>query len=445
MGSDGIARKSRTASFVHRTGAWRIAVWVGILPFLFGLFALSAFFRHSELPSAEELPQNGYRTTQSKCNGTITAGSEQRLQQPCPCANGLDKNDPVHKLAGLLTEGSVNAVLEATNTTDPAAQTVRVNEDALESVFLFIGVLSGRGYRHRRLAVREAWANDAQVPGLSAVRFILSEDERTPQVQKEVETFKDIVFAKEKTTYKSILYKTYFVLEHAVTHFDVRFILKTDDDAFINVKPLIGQLRLLCESPACKQERIYMGRMAKDSEVLLQPGHKWNNIIFHNHTGLKQYPNYMMGGGYVVSGDVAMTLVNVNRKMKLKFTPIEDATLGFWLMSMDLRHIDHKRFFTWAAPCCFKAPVRREGQRIVTRFQLVDEMESDLCSNDPWLVLHKIDSPTKMRYIGQRVMECEPQEPGHIAPSIAAYVRREEPASEQQQRPEVVPERRRRW
>ena len=87
-------------------------------------------------------------------------------------------------------------------------------------------------------------------------------------------------------------------------------------------------------------------------------------------TGLKTYPNYMMGGGYIVSGDVASSLVNINRKMQLKFTPIEDATVGFWLMSMDLRHIDHPKFYTWAAPCCFKAPVRREGQRIVTRFQL---------------------------------------------------------------------------
>ena len=74
--------------------------------------------------------------------------------------------------------------------------------------------------------------------------------------------------------------------------------------------------------------------MAKASEVLLQPGHKWNNIVFYNHTGLKMYPNYMMGGGYVVSGDVAETIMNVNRKMQLKFTPIEDATMGFWLMSM---------------------------------------------------------------------------------------------------------------
>ena len=85
--------------------------------------------------------------------------------------------------------------------------------------------------------------------------------------------------------------------------------------------------------------------------------------------GLRTYPTYAMGGGYILSGDVANMLVTVNLKMKLKFTPIEDATLGFWLMSMDLRHIDHQRFHTWAAPCCFKPPVRREGQRVVTRYQ----------------------------------------------------------------------------
>ncbi|KAK9868651.1 hypothetical protein WJX84_001984 [Apatococcus fuscideae] len=287
-------------------------------------------------------------------------------------------------------------------------------------------------YGHRRLAVREAWANKAQVPGISAARFILSEDERTPQVSKEIDVNGDVAFLDHKTNYKSILYKTYFVLEYAVTHYDVRFILKTDDDAFINVVPLISQLKLLCETPGCKNERVYMGRMAQRSEVMLQPGHKWNNEAYLNHTGLSQYPNYMMGGGYILSGDVATALVNINHRMSLKFTPIEDATVAFWLMPIDLRHIDHPRFFTWAQPCCFKAPVRREGQRIVTRFQLADEMENDLCSDDPWLVLHKIDSPTKMRFIGNRVAECsfEESDPNKIAPSIAPYIKRTPDADE---------------
>ena len=33
-----------------------------------------------------------------------------------------------------------------------------------------------------------------------------------------------------------------------------------------------------------------MGKMAKESEVLLQPGHKWNNMVFYNHTGARSGP-----------------------------------------------------------------------------------------------------------------------------------------------------------
>ena len=75
-------------------------------------------------------------------------------------------------------------------------------------------------------------------------------------------------------------------------------------------------------------------------------------------------------------------------------------------------------------PCCFKAPVRKEGQRIVTRFQLQDDIEEEICSNDPWIILHKIDSPTKMRYIGSKVASCNKTlDSTAVAPSIAAWVK----------------------
>ena len=32
--------------------------------------------------------------------------------------------------------------------------------------------------------------------------------------------------------------------------------------------------------------------------------------------------------------------------------------------------------------------------------------EKHICSDDPWLVLHKIDSPTKLRHIGQVFARC---------------------------------------
>lgn len=42
--------------------------------------------------------------------------------------------------------------------------------------------------------MREAWANAETLRGEVVVNFILSEDERTGQVSKEVETHKDIAF-----------------------------------------------------------------------------------------------------------------------------------------------------------------------------------------------------------------------------------------------------------
>ena len=43
------------------------------------------------------------------------------------------------------------------------------------------------------------------------------------------------------------------VMEYAVTHYDAAFVLKTDDDAFINVVPMVDQLKLLCENPGCQR------------------------------------------------------------------------------------------------------------------------------------------------------------------------------------------------
>ena len=55
---------------------------------------------------------------------------------------------------------------------------------------------------------------------------------------------------------------------------------------------------------------------------------------------------------------------------------------------------------------------------------LQEDIEDDLCSDDPWLVLHKIDSPTKMRFVGNKVAQCNSSTLNSttVAPSIARYV-----------------------
>jgi len=65
----------------------------------------------------------------------------------CNCSREIADADDLRRLEGVLTKDSLKKVLGAANSSDPHEQTVRVNEDVLPSTFLFIGVLSGWGYR----------------------------------------------------------------------------------------------------------------------------------------------------------------------------------------------------------------------------------------------------------------------------------------------------------
>lgn len=149
----------------------------------------------------------------------------------------------------------------ATNTSSPVVQ-----------VMMALCLL----HRHRRLAVRDAWASRCQVPGVSVCRFILSDDEVTELVQEEMQEHHDIVLVHGETTYKSILLKTLFVFEYAISHYDARFILKTDDDAFVHTWAMVQQLRLLCESPDCRRERLYMGKQCRCAALSLSA---WSTLL----------------------------------------------------------------------------------------------------------------------------------------------------------------------
>ncbi len=60
------------------------------------------------------------------------------------------------------------------------------------------------------------------------------------------------------------------LLRHVVPQvwrFDVRFILKADDDAFVNVPALIAELKANCITPGCRHERMYFGREIRNNVV----------------------------------------------------------------------------------------------------------------------------------------------------------------------------------
>lgn len=82
------------------------------------------------------------------------------------------------------------------------------------------------------------WSHQHNFEGVS---LILNKQMRTLFLQNEKHG--DMVFMGARLDYRGILQKTFLMLQYAVTTYDVAFILKTDDDAFVNPPWLAHQLR----------------------------------------------------------------------------------------------------------------------------------------------------------------------------------------------------------
>jgi len=76
--------------------------------------------------------------------------------------------------------------------------------------------------------------------------------------------------------------------------------------------------------------------------------------------------------------------VSLQESIGLLFTPIEDATVGLWLSALNLRHVGHRRFRTLGTPCCFEPAVRRDGDRVVSQFQLQVRCCAQLRASTAW-------------------------------------------------------------
>ena len=137
MGSDWGGGRVKTP---RKALACKNILCVGVLPFSLGLLLIFALFKSAPLGVHHRNLQEGELPAQEPplCPQT----------PPCNCSQEIANSTDLKNLEGALTRSSLNKVLGAANSSDPQEQTVRINEDSLPSIFLFVGVLSGRGYRY---------------------------------------------------------------------------------------------------------------------------------------------------------------------------------------------------------------------------------------------------------------------------------------------------------
>ncbi|XP_022646830.1 beta-1,3-galactosyltransferase 5-like isoform X3 [Varroa destructor] len=161
-----------------------------------------------------------------------------------------------------------------------------------------------------RQAIRETWATEA--PRDSRVFFLVgrpphsNETQQQDKLEAEANHFDDLIQEDFLDTYNNLTLKSAFLLKWANSSgcaASSRFVLKTDDDMYINVHNLVSLLK------ARGRPRMLLGALISKATPLRDFKSKWYvpSYIF----GEKAYPNYLSGTGYVMSTDIIADLLRM--------------------------------------------------------------------------------------------------------------------------------------
>ncbi|OEL15544.1 Beta-1,3-galactosyltransferase GALT1 [Dichanthelium oligosanthes] len=103
-----------------------------------------------------------------------------------------------------------------------------------------------------------------------------------------------------------------------------KYVMKTDDDAFVRVDEIQSTIKQLNVSNG-----LLYGRINSDSGPHRNPESKW--YISHEEWPEEKYPPWAHGPGYVVSQDIAREINSWYKASHLKMFKLEDVAMGIWV------------------------------------------------------------------------------------------------------------------
>ncbi|KAG5890977.1 hypothetical protein JTB14_037963 [Gonioctena quinquepunctata] len=169
---------------------------------------------------------------------------------------------------------------------------------------LLIAVTSAPSHEIARLAVRETWGHFAIRKDI-AIAFMLgatSNQTLNDKIEKEQEIYGDIIRGKFIDTYDNLTLKTISMLEW-VDNFcpKAQFVLKTDDDMFINVSRLLAFI-----AKHKPEQRAIYGRLASKWKPIRNKKSKY-------YISLQQYkppvfPDFTTGPAYLFPAQISKEL-----------------------------------------------------------------------------------------------------------------------------------------
>lgn len=139
-------------------------------------------------------------------------------------------------------------------------------------------------------------------------------------------------------TYRNLTLKVTHGLNWVATHCQTSYVLKTDDDCFVNL-PLLQQF-LLTSNPI--RDHLYAGRVRWSAPVIRDPNNRW--FVSRKDFRGSRFAPYASGAGYVLSWDVLLKFKEFSSSVNV--FPNEDAYVGTVLAHTGVRPTYSGRFVT---------------------------------------------------------------------------------------------------
>ncbi|XP_077142333.1 beta-1,3-galactosyltransferase 4 [Ranitomeya variabilis] len=246
--------------------------------------------------------------------------------------------------------------------------------------FLLILVSSAPSHRDRRDAIRQTWGSlTSSTASSSLTLFILavpkSPDERAALIHEAV-THRDIIQANFTDSYQNLTLKTITGLTWALEKcHGTKYLLKTDDDVFVNTLFLTQFLRRVSGLQ-------YMGRLHWHVSANRDPDSR--HYVSEELYGGNYFPPYCSGTGYILSHEAAALLLEQVRSGP--WVAVEDVYVGILAHAAGIapRHVA-KISGSMSVPhstCCYRTMFNSHGMTpkgMQEAWNMLKEAESHWC------------------------------------------------------------------
>ena len=172
----------------------------------------------------------------------------------------------------------------------------------------------------------------------------LDNNNQSENMAAEGTTYGDIIRGSHIDHYYNLTLKTQMGLEWAAGYCDFSYLLKVDDDVFVNPYNLLDHLK----KPDTQVTNLYMGRCFHNAPVLRVGKHRMTREEYSEST----FPAYCNGPAYLLSSDLVHKLVELFDT----YTPfrLEDVYIGMLIRKIGgVEAVGHSGFRTqeFGEPC----------------------------------------------------------------------------------------------